>query len=387
MLYLHIPFCKQACSYCNFHFSTNLKQRTAVIDGLVRELEVRRGELPEGPVPTIYFGGGTPSLLTEEELDRLFNAIKQAGYWGGDAGTEITLEANPDDLTPEKIATLTASPVNRLSIGIQSFDEADLRFMHRAHSAEEALTAVQHVKTAGFDNLSIDLIYGGQTTSDATWQRNLDIATDLGVNHIASYALTVEPKTALGHRVAAGSVPDTSDNRFATQFGMLVDHLTSHGYEHYEISNFARPGHRSRHNSGYWTGQPYLGIGPGAHSFDGAYRRRWNVSNNARYAKVWSTITGEAELLNAGPLVFEEEVLTDRDRYNEYVMTGLRRMEGIDLHELRQRFGTVAADHFAAEMNRHLLARNLWPLGEAPRYRLTRSGLSLADGIAADGFR
>ena len=386
MLYLHIPFCKQACSYCNFHFSTNLKNWEAVLDGIVRELEVRQEELPGGSVPSIYFGGGTPSLLMGEELDRLFAAMYQMGYWAGESSTEITLEANPDDLTDGKVAMLAASPVNRLSIGIQSFDEADLRFMNRAHDATQALTAVERVRAAGFDNLSIDLIYGGQTTSDATWQRNLDLSTQLGVNHIASYALTVEPRTALGHRVAAGTVPDTSDDRFATQFGMLVDHLTAHGYEHYEISNFARPGHRSQHNSGYWTGQPYLGVGPGAHSFDGAHRRRWNVSNNARYAKVWAEISSYEAFMTAGPLLFEEEILTARDRYNEYIMTGLRRMEGIHLAELTSRFGWDLGQHFLTEMEPHLRKGHLLSAHDGAGYRLSRQGLAVADGIAADAF-
>ena len=385
MLYLHIPFCKQACSYCNFHFSTNLKHRRAVVDGLVRELEVRRGELPADGVPTIYFGGGTPSLLTGEELGRLFDAFQEYGYWRGDAATEITLEANPDDLTDDFVTLLKGGQVNRLSIGVQSFDGADLRFMNRAHSAEESLSAIHRVRRAGFRNLSIDLIYGGQTTSDATWQRNLELTTELGIDHVAAYALTVEPKTALGHRVATGLVPDVSDTRFATHFAMLIDHLTAAGFEQYEISNFARPGHRSKHNSGYWTGQPYLGAGPGAHSFDGAYRRRWNVSNNARYARLWSEIRTHQGYLNAGPLLFEEEVLTDRDRYNEYVMTGLRRSEGVALTDLHARFGNEAADHFRREMKPHLAEGRLQKCGS--HYRLTRAGLAVADGIAADGFR
>ena len=371
MLYLHIPFCKQACSYCNFHFSTSMRTRPGVLAGMVHELEARRGELPEGPVPSIYFGGGTPSLLTGDELGLLFTTIERMGYWAGEADTEITLEANPDDLTPDTIARLADSPVNRLSIGIQSFDEEDLRFMHRAHNAREALTAVEKVTAAGFQDVSIDLIYGAQTTSDATWQRNLDLATQLGVNHIAAYALTVEPKTALGHRVASGAVPDTSDERFARQFSLLIDHLTGAGFEHYEVSNFARPGHRSRHNSGYWTGQPYLGIGPGAHSFDGAYRRRWNVSNNARYA--------------THPLLYEEEVLTERDRYNEYVMTALRRTEGVSLVSLTETFGEDYARHFTEEVAGYV-REGLLSCGPA-HYRLTREGLPLADGIAAAAFR
>ncbi|PPK85153.1 oxygen-independent coproporphyrinogen-3 oxidase [Neolewinella xylanilytica] len=386
VLYLHIPFCKQACSYCNFHFSTNLKQRDAVVTAMVRELEVRRGELPAGTVDTIYFGGGTPSILRPDELDRLFNAIRRAGYWGGQEVTEITLEANPDDLNTETIAMLADSPVNRLSIGIQSFDEADLRFMNRAHDAREARTAVEKVVAAGFNNLSIDLIYGAQTTTDATWAENLRIATQLGVNHIAAYALTVEPRTALGHRVTTGVIPDTDDEKFTRHFAMLIDHLGGAGFEHYEISNFARPGHRSRHNSGYWTGTPYLGVGPGAHSFDGTNRRRWNVSNNGTYVRAWTDIQSATDFETAGPLLFEEELLTDRDRYNEYVMTGLRRTEGIDLTDLALRFGREKADHFAREAERHLTAGTLHQVPPGGIFRLTRSGLAMADGIAADTF-
>ena len=385
MLYLHIPFCKQACSYCNFHFSTSMRTRPAVLAGMVRELEVRRGELPMGSVPSIYFGGGTPSLLHAAELEQLFAAIRRMGYWAGEGDTEITLEANPDDLTAEVIAQLADSPVNRLSIGIQSFDEADLRFMNRAHNAQEALTAVEKVTAAGFRDVSIDLIYGAQTTSDATWQRNLDLATQLGVNHIAAYALTVEPRTALGHQVAKGSLADTSEERFDRHFALLIDHLTAAGFEQYEVSNFARPGHRSRHNSGYWTGQPYLGIGPGAHSFDGAYRRRWNVSHNARYAKVWGEIGSATDFVSAGPLLYEEEVLTDRDRYNEYVMTALRRMEGVRLEEIGRRFGPDYSEHFADAVAGYV-REGFLSCGPA-QYRLTRAGLALADGIAAAAFR
>ena len=387
MLYLHVPFCKQACSYCNFHFSTNLKQRGAVLRAMVRELQLRRHELPAGTVPSIYFGGGTPSLLTAGELDQLFTAIRESGYWRGEADTEITLEANPDDLDAATVAALAASPVNRLSIGIQSFAEADLRFMHRAHDAAEALASVDRVHRAGFTNLSIDLIYGAQTTSDATWARNLEIATSLPVNHVAAYALTVEPKTALGHRVAAGQVPDTDDEKFARHFALLIDHLEAAGFEHYEISNFARPGHRSRHNSGYWTGQPYLGIGPGAHSFDGRLLRRWNVSNNATYARGWADVSGPEDYASAVNLLYEEEKLSQRDRYNEYVMTGLRRSEGIDLSQLAARFGREAADHFAREVATHLTAGTLQQVPPGGIYRLTRTGLAVADGIAADAFR
>ncbi|MEM6769557.1 MAG: coproporphyrinogen-III oxidase family protein [Bacteroidota bacterium] len=423
MLYLHIPFCKQACSYCNFHFSTSMKTREAVMDGINKELVLRRRELAEGPVPSVYFGGGTPSLLTEGELERIFRTLRSVGYWGGNAGAvegrgaahvrssdvsvgltksdsgssdvsdidtsderpEITLEANPDDLDERTIAMLAASPVNRLSIGIQSFFEEDLRFMNRAHSAAEARAAVEKVNRAGFHDVSIDLIYGGQTTTDAMWAENLRIATDLGVTHISAYALTVEPKTALGTQVARGKVADTDDAKFDRHFNMLVNHLTAHGYRHYEISNFCLPGRQSRHNSGYWSGQPYLGIGPGAHGFDGKYTRRWNVSNNATYAKALAAIDDPEAYAAAKNFLYEEETLTEADRYNEYIMTALRRDTGVDVAELAARFGAARADYFVASQRANL-AEGLFEDTTAGTYRLTRAGRMRADGVAGDGF-
>jgi oxygen-independent coproporphyrinogen-3 oxidase len=403
MLYIHIPFCKQACSYCNFHFSTSMKTRDAVIDGICKELRTRRGELAGGPVPSVYFGGGTPSLLTEAELGRIFEVLLAEGYLGGDAGAregqrqagrssdasddrpEITLEANPDDLDEATIANLAASPVNRLSIGIQSFFEEDLRFMNRAHTAGEARAAVDKVNRAGFHDVSIDLIYGGQTTTDEMWAENLRIATDLSVTHISAYALTVEPKTALGVNVAKGKVPDTDDAKFSRHFNMLVDHLTAAGYRHYEISNFCLPGHESRHNSGYWSGQAYLGIGPGAHGFDGDRTRRWNVSNNAAYAKAWAEITSPTDFAAADGFLYDAEVLTDTDRYNEYIMTGLRRDIGVSLDDLTRLFGAEKARHFVQSQEGNL-AEGLFQDVSAGVYRLSRAGLMRADGVAGDGF-
>lgn len=394
MLYLHIPFCKQACSYCNFHFSTSMRTRGAVMDGINQELVIRRPELGPKPVPSVYLGGGTPSLLTEAELGRLFETLHAEGYLGAAAGAEqvgeakgveITLEANPDDLDAATIQMLAASPVNRLSIGIQSFFEEDLTFMNRAHNAAEARTAVEKVNRAGFHDVSIDLIYGGQTTTDAMWAENLRIATDLGVTHISAYALTVEPKTALGVQVKKGKVPDTDDAKFNRHFDMLVDHLAAAGYRHYEISNFCLPGHESRHNSGYWSGQPYLGIGPGAHGFDGDRTRRWNVSHNATYAKAWADIKDYASYEAAENLLFEREVLTSDDRYNEYVMTGLRRDMGVTLLDLEKKFGPEKARHFA-ESQRANITEGLFQDTSAGVYRLTRSGRMRADGVASDGF-
>lgn len=392
-----------------------MKTREAVIDGICQELRMRRRELADGPVPSVYFGGGTPSLLTEAELERIFGVLLAEGYLGADAGAnqvsrskataknaqrfekapppwgvvgegiEITLEANPDDLDEATIATLAASPVNRLSIGIQSFFEDDLRFMNRAHTAGEARAAVEKVNRAGFHDVSIDLIYGGQTTTDEMWAENLRIATDLGVNHISAYALTVEPKTALGVNVAKGKVPDTDDAKFQRHFEMLVDHLTAAGYRHYEISNFCLPGHQSRHNSGYWSGQPYLGIGPGAHGFDGDRTRRWNVSNNAAYAKAWAEIASPADFAAADGFLYEEEVLTDNDRYNEYIMTGLRRDIGVSVAELERLFGVEKARYFVDNQAENVAGGLFQDVTEGT-YRLSRAGLMRADGIGGDGF-
>ena len=409
MLYLHIPFCKQACSYCNFHFSTSMKTRPAVMEGISRELALRRSELPPGPVPSVYFGGGTPSLLTAAELERLFGEMASAGYLGAvpprtskgepaKAGKEpspllpslyslpeITLEANPDDLDEATIATLAASPVNRLSIGIQSFFEEDLRFMNRAHGAGEARAAVEKVNRAGFHDVSIDLIYGGQTTTNAMWAENLRIATDLGVTHISAYALTVEPKTALGVSVARGKVADTDDEKFDRHFNMLVDHLTARGYRHYEVSNFCLPGHESRHNSGYWSGQPYLGIGPGAHGFDGDRTRKWNVASNAAYAKAWAEINSAADYAAAEHFLYETETLTDHDRYNEYVMTGLRRDTGVALGDLERLFGAEKARYFVRSQRGNVAAGLFHDVSEGV-YRLNRAGIMRADGVGGDGF-
>lgn len=388
MLYLHIPFCKQACSYCNFHFSTSMKTRDAVIDGICKELRIRRRELADGPVPSVYFGGGTPSLLTEEELGRIFEVLFSFGYLLPPAAgitPEITLEANPDDLDEATIQVLADSPVNRLSIGIQSFFEEDLRFMNRAHNAAEARAAVEEVNRAGFHDVSIDLIYGGQTTMDEMWAENLRIATELGVNHISAYALTVEPKTALGVQVAKGKVPDTDDAKFNRHFNMLVDHLTTNGYRHYEISNFCLPGHASKHNSGYWSGQPYLGIGPGAHGFDGQRTRRWNVSSNAAYSKAWAEINSPEDFAVADGFLYEEEILSTNDRYNEYIMTGLRRDVGVSLNDLEQRFGKEKAYFFERSQVANV-AEGLFQETPGGIYRLTRAGRMRADGVAADGF-
>lgn len=342
-----------------------------MVAALVRELELQRDYLGGAPLSSIYFGGGTPSLLDLGELEQIFEAIYRLHTVAKDA--EITLEANPDDLGKEKLRDLRDyTPVNRLSIGIQSFYDADLRWMNRAHNAAHARHCLRDALAAGFNDLTIDLIYGAPTTSDAQWSDNVRIALDHGIPHLSCYALTVEEGTALAHFVRQGSALPVEEERAARQFEYLQDVAALNGYEHYEISNFARPGHYARHNSSYWQGEPYLGVGPSAHSFDGT-SRQWNVANNARYLRA----------LEAGELPFEREVLTPAQRYNEYVMTGLRTIWGCQLSRI-EALGESFLAYFTQQSGRYLSAGVLEQEGEV--FRLTRAGKLLADRIASDLF-
>lgn len=378
-LYLHIPYCKQACHYCNFHFSTTLHHREGMINAIVEEMELRRAELPDAPLKSIYLGGGTPSLLTGEELQRIFEQI--ATLFQLTPQAEVTMEANPDDLSPDKVKQLWNSPINRLSIGIQSFSETDLRFMNRAHNAIEARACIEYAQDAGFENLSIDLIYGAPTTSDEQWAKNIEIALDYDIPHLSCYALTVEPRTALAQFIKNGKVEPVDDEQTAQQFEYLIAALRAAGYEHYEISNFAKPGWRAQHNSSYWLGRPYLGIGPAAHSFDGDRTRRWNVANNARYMsgiELWSNNPGKMP-----PDLIDFEILTDDQRYNEYVMTALRTSWGLDLEQVRE-FGAQYPEHFLQHAEAFLDAGHLSRKGSV--FRLTEDGKLLADRIAMEVF-
>lgn len=370
-LYLHIPFCKQACHYCNFHFSTNLRSKPALVQALLHELDLQRQYLGGATLQSIYLGGGTPSLLDQRELALLFEKIYALHSVAGDA--EITLEANPDDLSAEKLAAWRAyTPINRLSIGIQSFFEADLQWMNRAHNAAQAWQCLADAAAAGFDDLTVDLIYGAPVTTDEHWAENLRIALEAGVPHLSCYCLTVEEGTALAHFVRKGTAAPVDEEKAARQFEYLQDTAAANGYEHYEISNFARPGRYARHNSSYWKGEPYLGVGPSAHSFDGG-SRQWNVANNARYMRA----------LAAGELPFEREQLTPAQRYNEYVMTGLRTSWGCEQVKL-EAFGAPYADYFTASVERFIENGTVERLERG--YRLSRSGKILADRIAAELF-
>ncbi len=374
-IYLHIPFCKQACFYCDFHFSTSLKKKEELVLALVKELELRKDELKNDIVETIYFGGGTPSLLSVDELQLLFNTIYR--NYNVAEKPEITLEANPDDLTNEKIHQLAESPVNRLSIGVQSFFDEDLKMMNRTHNVLEAKKCLS-VATRHFDNITIDLIYGIPNMSNKHWKENLQIAFDFGVNHISSYALTVEPKTALASFIKQKKYPEIDEKVAKIHFDILVAETEKNGFVHYEISNFGKLNYFSKHNTSYWLGKKYLGIGPSAHSFNKSHRS-WNVSNNTKYIKA----------IQSGKHLNEVEKLTKENLFNEYIMVGLRTIWGVSLQKIEEDFGikfkeklVVSAEKFISQK---LLQKVVTSYG-VEKLKTTQKGKFLVDGIASELF-
>ncbi len=369
-IYIHIPFCKQACHYCDFHFSTSTKKKSQLVDMLCHELVLRKNEMISEEIETIYFGGGTPSLLNSEELNHIFQTIFK--NYKVTENAEITLEANPDDLSEENLKILNESPVNRLSIGVQSFFEEDLKLMNRAHNSEEALNCLKSARQY-FNNISIDLIYGIPGQSDEQWKENLKIALDLEIPHISSYALTVEPKTALEKFIEKGKVKPVDDEQYRNQFEILVSTLNYNGFEHYEFSNFGKPGYHSRNNMAYWMGKSYLGIGPSAHSFDGK-SRKWNISNNTLYIKA----------LEKDQIPQETERLSTTDKYNEFVMTRLRTKFGVKHSEIDEKFGSKYAEHFLKNTE-DFLQKDLMK-NENGTFHITQKGKFLSDGIASELF-
>ena len=382
-LYVHIPFCKQACHYCNFHFATSLRYKSVMIEAMTKEIRLRQSYLQKEPLNTIYFGGGTPSLLSAEELNMLLQATRET-YWVN-TEAEITLEANPDDITEDRLITWKEAGINRLSIGIQSFHEDDLRWMNRAHSAKQSNAALA-LSLQYFDNITIDLIYGLPGLTDAQWKENVDRALALGIPHLSCYALTVEPQTPLDKQVRLQQKSPTDPDKQAAQFLLLMEWLEQAGYRHYEISNFAKPGLESRHNSSYWQGDSYIGIGPSAHSYNGV-SRQWNVANNQQYI----------ESLQKEEIPFEIEILSPTQQLNEYIMTALRTDEGISLGKLKK----FNIESLASVENNETLVNDLSAqlLEKASKFLnsglafhkdgnilLTREGKLLADGIAADLF-
>ncbi len=369
-VYIHIPFCRKACHYCNFHFSTTHSLLPQMIDAITTEVLLQKNYL-HNKIDTIYFGGGTPSLCTPEQLAHILQAIQRV-FMVND-GAEITLESNPDDVTEERLLAWRQMGINRLSIGVQSFVEDDLRWMNRAHSASQAISCIQLAQQYGFNNLTIDLIYGTPTLTDAQWQQNVQTAINLGVTHLSCYALTVEPKTALDKMIQLQKIANVDAEKQARHFELLMQWLQTAGYEHYEISNFAKPGHRSRHNSSYWQGKNYLGVGPSAHSFNGK-SRQWNIANNALYM---ASISKQV-------IPFEVEILTPTQQLNEYIMTSLRTIEGLSLQYVQQQWGNDLATAIVKASQPHLQAGNM--LFDNQYLRLSSMGKLLADGIASDLF-
>jgi oxygen-independent coproporphyrinogen-3 oxidase len=376
-IYIHIPFCKQACHYCDFHFSTSMKKKEEMVLAIAKEIQMRKSEFElldgarsDNKIETIYFGGGTPSVLRSEEINFLIAAVYS--NYSVIENPEITLEANPDDLSSERIIELSKSKINRLSIGIQSFFEDDLQLMNRAHNSAEAKKCLEEA-TKYFDNISLDLIYGIPRMSNEKWKQNIETALSFGIPHISSYALTVEPKTALNKLIQTGKIAAPKDEVAQEHFAILVETLEANDFIHYELSNFGKENYFSKNNSAYWLGKKYLGIGPSAHSYDGI-SRSWNVSNNSLYLKS----------IQEDKLPNEIEILSITDRYNEYVMTGLRTIWGVSLDRIETEFGIIYLKYLNKQSQKFLdddlvfIENNI--------LKPTPKGKFLTDGIASDLF-
>jgi len=369
-LYIHIPFCKQACHYCDFHFSTSLKKKDEMVLAIANELKLRKSEFENEIVETIYFGGGTPSVLQVADLKFLIDTVYE--NYSVIGNPEITIEANPDDLIEERIIEISQTKINRLSIGIQSFFEDDLKLMNRAHNSEEAKKCLA-IATNYFDNISLDLIYGIPGMSNEKWKKNIETALSFGISHISSYALTVEPKTALHKLIQTGKIEKPNDDIAQEHFSILVEQLEANDFIHYELSNFGKENFFSKNNSSYWLGKKYIGIGPSAHSYNGI-SRSWNVSNNSLYIKA----------LQENQLPIEEEILTITDRYNEYIMTGLRTIWGVSLEKINTDFGIIYTDYLMTQIQK-FLNDDLVFIDENV-LKPTKKGKFLTDGIASDLF-
>tara|TARA_B100001115_G_C15839058_1_gene420161 strand:- start:1238 stop:2368 length:1131 start_codon:yes stop_codon:yes gene_type:complete len=370
-IYIHIPFCKQKCHYCDFHFSTSLRTKEDLLKALVKEIQLQQNFLEGETINTVYLGGGTPSILKQEELMQLFDVIYQTFPIAPDA--EITIEANPDDLQAQKVKELKQTPVNRFSIGVQSFQNADLQFMNRAHSAEEALDSIKCVQDVGWENITIDLIYGTPTLSDKDWQKNMQTAINLAVLHISAYALMVEENTALQQFIEHKICAPVEEEKSARQFLQLMETLHKADFIQYEISNFGKEGFFSKHNSNYWKGEKYLGIGPSAHSFNGT-DRQWNISNNVRYI----------QQIAQGTIPAEKEQLNEKQRYNDYIFTTLRTIWGINMGFVKSRFSNDFETFLLYSSKKWIDSEHI--LKNQGVLILSEKGKLIADHIAADLF-
>ena len=371
-IYIHIPYCRQACVYCNFHFSTTLKTKSALLDAMALELVSRKDYLEGEKITTIYFGGGTPSLLETDEIKRIIETIDKNYNVEWD-GLEITLEGNPDDLNRLKLKELSNAGINRLSIGIQSFFDTDLKLLNRIHNAVQSKKCIADAMETGFENISIDLIYGIQGQTDEQWTGNLEQLKIFKLPHFSAYSLTVEPKTALEKMIHSGKMENVDDDKAIRHFTLLQDWAEQNNYIAYEISNYCLPGHFSRHNTGYWTGEKYLGIGPSAHSFN-TMTRQWNIANNNLYIKG----------IHEEESCSEIEHLSNTTRFNEYVMTSLRTVLGCDINIIKERFGLPFALAITESVQK-FVSENLLLVNDNV-IRLTLAGKLLADKIISDLF-
>jgi oxygen-independent coproporphyrinogen-3 oxidase len=371
-IYIHIPFCKQACHYCDFHFSTSLKLKSNLVAAILTEIDLRLPYLKNKNIETIYFGGGTPSLLSEKELFLILEKIYKT--YNVSSHAEITLEANPDDLSIEKLKELKRLEINRLSIGLQSYNDEELIWMNRAHTAAESEASVKRSQDKGFENISIDLIYGSKFSNLANWKRTLDKTIALDVKHISSYNLTIEDKTKLGHDFKVKKELAIDDEKSSEMFLEMIDRLEKNKFIHYEISNFGKENYFSNHNSNYWKGIEYIGFGPSAHSFDGV-SRQWNISNNSLYIK---------NVNDKDVSYFEDEILSESDQFNEYILTSLRTIWGIDAEVLKNKFSSEITNAFNQKINIYI-SKEMITLTKN-QYVLTSNGKLFADKIASELF-
>jgi len=370
-IYIHIPFCKKACHYCDFHFSTSPQYKEQMLNALKSEIILRKNYLNNEKIETIYFGGGTPSLMNADELQVLIGQITD--LFEVSATAEITIEANPDDLNPQYVREIKSTLINRFSIGVQSFFEEDLKWMNRAHTASEAQSAIKRVQDAGFENITTDLIYGYPLLTNEKWEFNIQKLIEYQVPHISSYSITVEPNTALAKLISKEKQANMDEGQSANQFLMLIDQLSESGFDHYEISNFSKPGMHSRHNSNYWDGVSYLGIGPSAHSFNGE-SRQWNISNNSKYI----------DSIELKKVPAETEFLSTENKINEYIMTSLRTSKGMNLQLIALKFGSDYSNEIHNSLETFI--EKEWVTINEQMVALTREGKLFADHIASELF-
>ncbi len=369
-IYFHFPFCRQACHYCNFHFSTQLKYQDEMLQAFKKEIELRTEEWPE-ELESIYFGGGSPSLLSPKSVEQLINlVIKKINLRHG---IEITIEVNPDDVTFEYLEALSSIGINRLSIGIQSFLDRELKLMNRIHNADQAVKTIEWTAQL-FQNFSVDLIYGTPSSDLFSWKKNLNQALSFDIPHLSSYALTVEPKTVLAHQVKNKKVRLLDEEWVKLQYDWMVNRMEEAGYENYEFSNFSKPGFHAVNNANYWKGKAYMGIGPAAHSYDGKRKRSWNPSNNIKYLKS----------IQQGILPAQFENLNAHEAFNEYLMTGLRTSWGVSLQKINETFGKHYSNYLEKQVENHLIDQRLYWDGDV--LKVSKSAKFLTDGIASDLF-